>query len=86
MEFPEVLKEELEVAKQARDELRLQIHLGKAEAKQAFRVAEHKLEEVEGIARRVAHEVEQPLHEMHDSARRLLHEIGIGFKRVKELL
>lgn len=86
MEVSRRLQEELDIAKQLRDELNLQLHLGAAEAKQVFEATEDKLAEVEGMVRRIVHEVEKPLHEINESAHRLLHEIRQGYSRVRELL
>ena len=86
MELKERLEEELKTAKQVRDELRLQIQLGKAEAKELFQRTEHKLNQVESTLKQVASETGKPLREIGQSTRDLLHEVRVGFGRVKELL
>ena len=86
MELKQRLEEELELAKQLHDELRVQIHLGKAEAKELFHRSEHKLIEVESMLKLVAGETSKPLRDIGQSTRELLHEVRVGFGRVKELL
>ena len=86
MELKERMEEELESAKQMRDELRVQIQLGKAEAKELFHRTEHKLSQVEAMLKLVASETAKPLRDIGQSTRELLHEVSVGFGRVRELL
>jgi hypothetical protein len=80
------LSEEIEDLKRVRDELRVRIHLGKAEAKDLWEATEAKLQEVESKVRHVASQAEEPLHEVGEAAKLLLEEIRDGYHRIKAAL
>lgn len=86
MDTGDRMQEELDVLRQIRDELRVQVHLGKAEAKEAFEHTERKFEEIEATVKLVAREAGKPLHEMGDSFRKLAHELRVGYDRVRGLI
>jgi F0F1-type ATP synthase membrane subunit b/b' len=78
------LSEEFEELKRVRDELRLKIHLGKAEAKDLWDKSELKFEDVESKLKHVSEQAEQPLSDVRDAAQLLLSEIRDGFKRIRD--
>ena len=80
------LDEEMEALKRVRDELRVQVHLGKAEAQELWEAMEHKWHEAESKLTRVARDAEEPLHEIGEAARSLLREIRDGYKQIRESL
>ncbi len=77
------LEIELESLERLRDELRLQIHLGKAEAKERWEELEQKYRDAEAKVRAVASE---PIQEIADATRSLLDEIREGYQRIKDAL
>jgi len=81
-----MLTEELEELRRVRDELRLRIHLGKAEAKDLWEKSEAKLQELEAKLRSIADQAEEPLQDVGDAARLLLAEIKEGYHRIRAAL
>ena len=86
MTLEEKLSEEFEGLKRIRDELRVKIHLGKAEAKELWERSEQKLEEVESKLKFISDQAEQPLHDVGEAAQLLIEEISDGFKRIRDAL
>lgn len=81
-----ILGDELEELRRVRDELRVKIHLGKAEAKELWEKTEHKLEEFEQKVKSVSSQVEEPLHDVGEAAKLLLDEIKDGYRRIRGAL
>lgn len=86
MSIEDKLSEEFEDLKRIRDELKLKIHLGKAEAKELWERSEHKLEEVESKLKSISAQAEKPMHDVGDAAKLLLGEIREGYKRIRDSL
>ena len=80
------LSEEIEALKQVRDELRVKIHLGAAEARDAWEQLEKKWNELEAKAKQVSREAEQPLQDIGEAARDLANEIRAGYRRIRDAL
>ncbi|MGH0031060.1 MAG: CBS domain-containing protein [Myxococcota bacterium] len=78
--------EELSDLRRIRDELRVQIHLGKAEALELWENLEGRFAEVEGHAKALAKRAEEPVQDIAEAARLLIEEIGTGYKRLRDLL
>lgn len=78
--------EELEDLRRIRDELRVQVHLGKAEAKDLWTRLERRFEEVEGHAQTLAKRAEEPARDVAAAAGLLVDEIKRGYKELRELL
>jgi hypothetical protein len=68
----ERLSDELDQLRRLRDELRVQLHLGKTEVKQEWDRLEKRWVEVEG---RIKHSGEDRIQEIGDSVKELLHDI-----------
>ena len=86
MNLEEKLSEELEDLKRIRDELRVKIHLGKADAKDLWERSEQKIDEVESKLKFISEQAEQPLQDIREAAERLLGEISDGYKRIRDAL
>jgi F0F1-type ATP synthase membrane subunit b/b' len=86
MSVEDRIESELQDLKRIRDELRVRIHLGKAEAKELWEKSEEKIEAVEAKVRSVRKQAEQPLDNVRDAARLLLDEIRDGFERIRAAL
>jgi hypothetical protein len=78
------IDEELEGVRQARDELRVQMHLAKAEAQDLWAQLEEKFEKAEGHAKQIAGAADRPLHDVADAAKLLIQEIRDGYKEIKK--
>jgi hypothetical protein len=79
-------EEQLDELRRVRDELRVQLHLGKAEATELWENLEHRFAEAEGHARALARRAEAPLSDVADAARLLVDELGNGYRRLRKLL
>lgn len=83
---PDRFEQELEDLRRLRDELRVQVHLGVADAKDLWDRLEHRMGELEAKARRLAHRAEEPLEEIGEAAQTLVDEIRDGYRRLRKLL
>jgi hypothetical protein len=79
----ELIAHELDALRQTRDELRVKLHLGSQDAKDAWDKLERKLLELEDNAKQLAHNSE-PVHHVSDAARLLVAEIKEGYQRFVE--
>jgi len=86
MSMEDKLSEELDDLKRIRDEIRVRIHLGKAEAKDLWERSEQKIEEVESKLKFISDQAEQPLNDVREAAQLLLGEISDGYKRIRDSL
>jgi len=86
MSIEDMLSDELEDLKRIRDEIRVKIHLGKADAKDLWEKSEQKIEEVELKMKSISDQAEQPLNDVRDAAKLLLDEISDGYKRIRDSL
>jgi CBS-domain-containing membrane protein len=77
---------ELAQLQRVRDELRVQIHLGKAEASELWEKLEHRFAEAESHARALATRAEEPVHDVAEAVELLIDEIRSGYKRLRELI
>lgn len=85
-EFSEKVQEDMDALRRARDELRVQIHLGAAEAKDLWDSMESKWRELESKAKHVVREAEEPLQEIGEAAKQLVEEIRDGYRKIKDSL
>ena len=72
--------------KEQRDELRLKLHLAKAEARDEFERLEKRWEHVRGKLALIAKEAGAASKDVGEATRLLLHEIKAGYHRVRELV
>ena len=82
----EKIEEELESLRRTRDELRVQVHLAKADAKDRFEQLEKKFSEAESKVKSIAREAQEPLQDVKDAARQLLREVRSGYKHIRDAL
>ena len=70
-----------------RDELRVQVHLGKAEAVELWERLEHRFAEAEARAKALARRAKAaPVQEAADAVRHLIDEVRSGYQTLRELL
>ena len=86
MDIEDRLEHQLEEVRRVRDELRVQVHLGKAEVKELWEKSEAKLEDAEARVAAFKKQSEQPLEDLRDAAKLLLEEIHAGYKRIRDAL
>jgi hypothetical protein len=82
--WKEILERDLNQLSAARDELRVQMQLAKAELKDEWSKLEDKYQRATSELRRVGDSTKEPAREISQAARMLLDEIKHGYTRVKE--
>jgi len=80
------LDQELEKLKEKRDELRVQLDLGKKDLHAAWEEAEEKWSHLEAQLHRLKREGEQAAEDIGEAADLLIGEIKQGFQRIRELI
>ena len=75
----------LETLKQQRDELNLQLHLAKAEARDEWAALEGKWEQVEGKLGQLKTVAGDAAEDVGAAAKLLAEEIGRGYDRIRKL-
>jgi len=80
------IEAELKSLQRMRDELRVQMHLAKADAKDLWEQMEHKFGEAESKAKFVARQAQEPLEDVREASLDLLREIRSGYNRIKDAL
>jgi CBS domain-containing protein len=80
------IEAELKSLRRVRDELRVQIHLAKADAKDTWEQLEHKFSEAEKKVKFVAREAQEPLEDVREASLDLLREIRSGYNRIRDAL
>ncbi|HEX2483831.1 MAG TPA: hypothetical protein VHQ66_00930 [Myxococcota bacterium] len=80
------LNEELDRLRATRDELRLQIHLGTAEARDRFEKLEKSWHHVEAQMKSFGAATQPDRQRIAHAARALAHEIAEGYRHLKTLL
>jgi CBS domain-containing membrane protein len=75
---------EFESLRRARDELRVQAHLGAAEARDLWDALEAKFREAEARVKLVLREAEHPAEDVGEAARELFGEIREGYRRLRK--
>ena len=82
----EKMREMLEKLEQERDELRVRLHLGKAEAKEEWDKLDGRIAELRGRLDRAGDEAGDDLEDVGADAKLLGDEIRLGFDRVRKML
>ena len=81
-----VLQEDLVKLAAARDELRVQIELAKAEAKEEWNRLETTWLQIQDEVKRTAEHSKEPIHNVGAAVRQLLDELKTGYERVRAQL
>jgi len=82
----ERLRETLERLEQERDELRVRLHLGKAEARQEWDKLDGRIAELRERLDRAGDEAGDVMQDVGEAARLLGDEIRTGFERLRRML
>jgi len=81
-----MVSHEVDELRKLRDELKVQAHLGKLEAKEAWDKLEDKWLELEGRLKNFGKESSESIKEVGEATTLLLSEIRDGYKRIKGAL
>ena len=84
--FQDRLNEDVDKLRQRRDELLVQLDLGKKDAADAWHEVEHRWQHLEGKLRVLADESKEAAEDVGEAASQLVEEIRDGFARVTRLL
>ena len=82
----DTMREMLEKLEQERDELRVRLHLGKAEAKEEWDKLDGRIAELRGRLDRAGDEAGEVMEDVGAAAKLLGDEIRLGFDRVRKML
>ena len=85
-QFSARFRDELAVLRRVRDELRVQVHLGKADAQDRWRELEQKWHALEQKATTIGREAREPLHEVREAAEDLADELRRGYRKLRRAL
>jgi hypothetical protein len=84
--YKETLERELALLTKMRDELKVQMHLAKADAKDEWAKLEKNWLSVQDELKRVSGDAKEPLKELGAAARGLVGELKTGYERIKNSL
>lgn len=84
--IPDWLSRELEGLREMRDELKLQLYLGKADAKEAFEGVEKRWQHLEAKLKLLREGSKEDLAQIGEAAKLLTEEIRDGYRHLKKLL
>ncbi len=85
-ENKDLLAEEVEALRRLRDELRVRLHLAKAEVRDRFEALEKKWHHLEARMELVAKESRDASVDVREAAKLLAGELREGYQRVKQLI
>ena len=80
------LRETLDKLEQERDELRVRLHLGKAEAKEEWDKLDARIDELRSRIDRAGDEAGEVMDDVTAAAKLLGDEIRLGFDRIRRML
>lgn len=82
----EALERDLKTLADVREELRLQLRLAKADARDEWHALERTWEQVQNEIRRAGSNAKEPLHDIGSAASTLIGELKRGYGRIKSQL
>ncbi len=85
-EWGERMNEEVEELRRLRDELRVQLHLARSEARERWDHLEKQWHQLEGRLKVLAEESRESLDDIGDAAGLLVDEIRKGYRHLRDLL
>lgn len=85
-ELKNTFQKDLELLAKARDELKLQVHLAKADAKSEWAKLESTWQKVNEQVQQTRNGTEQPIKDITSAAKVLIDELRAGYARVREQL
>ena len=82
----ERIEEEIDAVRRARDELRVRLHLARADARDRWEELEHRYRELESKLELVAREAGQPVREVGEAVKQLARELREGYRKIRDAL
>ena len=86
MEWHETIQSEVDTMRTVRDELRVQIHLASAEAREQWERLEKRWEHLEGRAQRLTDSSKESIADVAAAVDLVLDEIRDGYRELRSLL
>jgi predicted nucleic acid-binding Zn-ribbon protein len=80
------MQRELDLLAKARDELRVRLHLAKADALDEWKKLEASWQRAQEELRRTSEHTKEPVKEMGAAVRHLMDELKAGYTRIREQL
>jgi CBS domain-containing protein len=85
-EWKERYEREVGELRRVRDELKVRVHLAKADAKDRWEKLEQQFHRLEAKGRQISQLSAEPLQDVRDAAKLLIDEIREGYRRIREAL
>jgi CBS domain-containing protein len=85
-EMKDRVQREIEELRGVRDDLKVRIHLAKADAKDLWEKLEKQLHQLEAKGRQLSQATKEPLRDVRDATRLLIDEIREGYRRIRDAL
>jgi CBS domain-containing protein len=85
-EWKDRVQREIEELRGVRDDLKVRMHLAKADLKDLFEALEKPLQRLEAKGRQISQASEEPLRDVREAARLLIEEIRDGYRRIRDAL
>jgi CBS domain-containing protein len=80
------IEAEFDALRQTRDELQVQAHLAKSEARDLWGRLEHSFRDAESKVKHVLKEAEEPAEDVIEAARSVVDEVRAGYHRLRDLI
>jgi SMC interacting uncharacterized protein involved in chromosome segregation len=85
-DFTGWVKRELDDLRRMRDELRVQLHLGKREMNGRWEALERTFETLESKAKRTSRAAEEPLRQIEQDLRKLAADLRDGYRQIRDAI
>jgi CBS domain-containing protein len=82
--LPDWVEREVQDLRRLRDELKVRIHLGKAEARDRWEELERALHTLESKAKRTSRAAEEPLRKLEQDLRGLVKDLREGYQKIRD--
>jgi hypothetical protein len=84
--WKQLLDDEIDVLRQGRDELRVQMHLGAAEAREVWEKVEKNWNHLEARLKVIGQVGQESAEDVEEAAKSLIDEIKAGYNHLKSVL
>jgi len=84
--WKQLLEDEIDVLRQGRDELRVQMHLGAADAREVWEKVEKNWGHLEARLKVIGEVGKESAEDVEEAAKSLIDEIKAGYKHLKNVL
>jgi len=80
------IDKEVDRLREARDELRVQLHLGAADARDAFEALEKRWEHLESKLEQIGRAGKESVEQVGEGVMLVVDELGDGYERIRDLI